>query len=708
VYLTHEGGRVRAAIQSLVVAIFASAGPSIGMAQCLDGITSCTQSVPHLIRFGGVIKNPLAFSHTGVVALQFVVYDDSKGGTALWQEVQNTQTDAEGRYEVFLGATTSDGIPMSLFASGEPRWLGVQLVRPGAEEDPRVLLVSVPYALKAGDAGTLGGLPASAFVRAAQQNAPITVGPEYGARSEASTVVPAIRTGGGSSVPDTSSAPSGNSNVASSGLFNQIPKFSSTGLLNSQIQDSGGVVSLGNLSNILFADRFANGVSDAVAACPENGCIIYALSPKTNLNLGTIDPGTKAITIYLGPYVYTVNQITLRKALKVIGMGAAASGPANGSGTCNAAITCHGTTLQSVNGNKPVFVVPQINNMPVTNILLTGFRVLGSAGNTSEDGFFLDTSTASNMGMWYSTIDDIYMEGFAGVAIHVKGRSNDYLSATQWVLFNNVVVFRTAGGGNALRLEGATFELRFRNCNFDGQGLGDGINIYIGGITGGVSGYPISIVFEGLVSQNAATAVQLDGAYNITFYASHHEILWGGYQILDTHGVGTRGVTITDSYFAGNVGSHAGAGFELDIETTLALGIVFTHNQMYGTPDAIIKSTNLASVAYQDNLFSPGTSDLPPTSGITAQMAPASAMDIAGIHTIGLNGSTTNIVTIRSSLGPGETVTFFTLGGSVVFGSGGNIDLMGMPSVTVNGLITFIRSDLGSLQWKPISQWSPH
>ena len=29
---------------------------------------------------------------------------------------------------------------------------------------PRVLLVSVPYALKAGDAATLGGLPASAFV----------------------------------------------------------------------------------------------------------------------------------------------------------------------------------------------------------------------------------------------------------------------------------------------------------------------------------------------------------------------------------------------------------------------------------------------------------------------------------------------------------------------------------------------------------------
>jgi hypothetical protein len=36
----------------------------------------------------------------------------------------------------------------------------------GQAEQPRVLLVSAPYALKAGDAETLGGLPASAFLLA--------------------------------------------------------------------------------------------------------------------------------------------------------------------------------------------------------------------------------------------------------------------------------------------------------------------------------------------------------------------------------------------------------------------------------------------------------------------------------------------------------------------------------------------------------------
>jgi len=41
----------------------------------------------------------------------------------------------------------------------------------GQGEQPRVLLVSAPYALKAGDAETLGGLPLSAFLLAAPTSA---------------------------------------------------------------------------------------------------------------------------------------------------------------------------------------------------------------------------------------------------------------------------------------------------------------------------------------------------------------------------------------------------------------------------------------------------------------------------------------------------------------------------------------------------------
>ncbi len=674
--------------KTLLVFFFLTLLSFQGAAQCTNESNGCTHPIPHLLKFGGTLKNFSSVPPTGVVAVQFVIYEDSTGGTPLWQEVQNTQVDAQGHYDVLLGVTSNEGIPVELFKSGEPRWLGILALLPGREEEARVKLVSVPYSLEAENAQTLGGLPPSAFVRAipggaltgpAPAYAPLGVAGSTAAATNAATF--ASRAAGLTSAGET---------------INTIPKFAGAGTLSdSQIVDQSGSVSLQNLSNVLFADRFSGGVSAAITACPSNGCIIYAVAPNVNLNLGNIDPGTKAITIYLGPYTYTVNQVMLRKSLKIIGMG--------GSGT----FVGNGTILQSVNGNNPVFVIPQTNNDPATNVELSGFRLYGSAGNTSEDGFFLDTSSTVNTGLWYSTINDINLEGFAGIGIHVKGRTDNFGAASQWLLFNNVVVYRTPGGGNALRLEGAVFELRFRNCQFDGQALGDGTNIYMGGLAGGIVGYPISIVFEGLVSQTAGLAVQIDGGVNLIFYGAHHEKLWAGYQITNNTNIGTHGLTITDSYFAGNVGVNSGTGYDLNIMTTNAEGIVFANNELFGNPDAVVKAMNFASVAYRDNLYHPMTSNVPPTSGLTMQVAPATTINIQGVHSVGLNPSTTPITTIQSSLGPGEMVTFFTFAGPAAFGSGGNIDLMGMSSLTVNGTVTLIRTDLGGPLWKVVSRWSP-
>lgn len=668
----------------------------VGNAQCNNATNGCLQIVPHLVRFNGTLKNALGISPSGVVALKFVIYGEPTGGTPLWQEVQNVRLDQQGHYELMLGASYSEGVPQNLFASGEPRWLEVQALLPGQEEQPRVLLVSVPYALQAQNAQTLDGLPASAFAKAATTAAIVGSSTLETAATNPATLAMAA----------TGTAVSSQAVTVSGATVNTIPKFSSnSSLTNSQIADQNGVVSMENLSNILFAERFPGGISAAITACPANGCIIYAISPNVNLSLGIIDPGYKSITIYLGPYTYTVNQIMLRKGLKIIGMGA--SGGVNGSSTCSKAAPCNGTALQSVNGNGPVFVIPQTNNDPATDIELSGFRLYGSVGNTSEDGFFLDTSSTVNTGLWNSVLNDISVSGFSGVGIHVKGRVDTFSSASQWLLFNNVVVFRNRGGGNALRLEGSVFELRFRNCEFDGEAMGDGTNIYIGGHPGFDGGYPTSIVFEGLVSQQAALGVQIDGGVNLVFYASHHEALLGAYQVTYTGNMATQGLTISDSYFAGNVGVNSGAGYLLNVTTSVAAGIVFTHNHIFGTPDSVVKSTNFASVVYSDNLAVSGTANVPPTSGLSTQMSPASIINVQGVHTVGLNSSTTPITTIQGGLGPGEMVTFFSLGGPVTFSTGGNIDLMGASSVTVNGTITFVRTDLGGQFWKPVSQWSP-
>jgi hypothetical protein len=126
---------------------------------------SMAAQVPPLIQFANVATDEGGNTLSGSESMTFSLYAGQRGGEALWSETQRVQLDAAGRYSVQLGVTKRTGMPAALFASGETRWLGVRIAeRP---EQARVLLVSVPYALKAGDAATIGGLPPSAFVLAA-------------------------------------------------------------------------------------------------------------------------------------------------------------------------------------------------------------------------------------------------------------------------------------------------------------------------------------------------------------------------------------------------------------------------------------------------------------------------------------------------------------------------------------------------------------
>jgi hypothetical protein len=123
-------------------------------------------SVPNLIRYSGTLKDVqgAALSSSTTVGVTFAIYEQQDGGAPVWQETQNVTPDASGQYSVVLGSTTSTGLPDDLFSQQEQRWLGVQVQ--GQAEQARVLLVSVPYAFKAHEAETLGGLPPSAFVKA--------------------------------------------------------------------------------------------------------------------------------------------------------------------------------------------------------------------------------------------------------------------------------------------------------------------------------------------------------------------------------------------------------------------------------------------------------------------------------------------------------------------------------------------------------------
>ena len=123
-----------------------------------------TATVPRLIQVKGSVHDEAGKPLSGNVGISFTLYKDANDQVAVWQENQNVRLDSAGHYSVLLGATNEAGLPLEIFSAGEARWLGV---RPdGQAEQPRILFLSVAYALKAADTEMLGGKPASAFVLA--------------------------------------------------------------------------------------------------------------------------------------------------------------------------------------------------------------------------------------------------------------------------------------------------------------------------------------------------------------------------------------------------------------------------------------------------------------------------------------------------------------------------------------------------------------
>jgi hypothetical protein len=125
-------------------------------------------TVPRLIRFNSSYRSASQQPQAAVVGATFSIYREQYDGTPLWSEIQNVQPGKDGSYTVLLGATRDGGMPLDLFTTSETRWLEVEIDQ---VRQPRILLGSVPYALKSADADTLGGLPASAYLRASPPSA---------------------------------------------------------------------------------------------------------------------------------------------------------------------------------------------------------------------------------------------------------------------------------------------------------------------------------------------------------------------------------------------------------------------------------------------------------------------------------------------------------------------------------------------------------
>src|SRR5436190_215473 len=151
--------RLAAVLILLVVVLIV---PGLSSAQSASSVT-----VPRLIQITGVFQPVDGQPPSAVEIVTLSVYADADGGLPVWQEQQTVAIEkTTGRFTLLLGASDPAGIPAPVFASGDAQWMSLLFERAGEREQPRVRIASVPYALKASDAETLGGLPASAYLRA--------------------------------------------------------------------------------------------------------------------------------------------------------------------------------------------------------------------------------------------------------------------------------------------------------------------------------------------------------------------------------------------------------------------------------------------------------------------------------------------------------------------------------------------------------------
>ena len=245
--------------------------------------TASPSVVPPIIKFNGVITSETTQNRTsdsvsaGLVTATFSLYQFQEGGSPLWSESQKVQLDEQGRYVVLLGATSSAGLPLDLFTSGKALWLGVQPQLSGAGELPRVLLVAVPYALKATDADTLGGMPASAFMLSQSANdvsSPPATGAILGLTS--------------SQAAQASTKTATTTSVAGSGMANFIPLWTNTATLgDSLLFQTGGLVGLGTMTPGAKLDSLSTGISLRGTSSGPKGTGVYgSATSTTGLNYG--------------------------------------------------------------------------------------------------------------------------------------------------------------------------------------------------------------------------------------------------------------------------------------------------------------------------------------------------------------------------------------------------------------------------------------
>jgi len=447
-----------------------------------------TPVVPRLVKFSGALKDSGGKPLSGVAGVTFSIYKDPEGGAALWMETQNVQLDDQGRYTVQLGTTKNEGIPVELFNAAESRWLAVQVNLPGEVEQPRVLLVSVPYALKAADADTVGGMPASAFALAAPNGTDSgTSAP--GTATQTSTN---SKTVGKASTSATTKTAAAAAAIGGGGSPNVVTKFDATGLnvINSSISDNGSRITAGE--GIDFSSDFSF-VGNA------NPAATGRVQMFDRAFVGFVIRGLNVLfeTLQGSPAVPTeVMRVTQAGNVGIGTTAPAAKLDVAGTGNFTGNTTAFSTAIVSAtqSGSNPAPFTPSPSTVPP--VAVGGIATATSGTTAGVGGIAFSPNAAGVGGLNFTSTGGSGVYGFnAATSGHGSGIQGEVASAdgVAGVFINDV------GGVGSTLLLGVTGTSGANTRQFRVDGTGKGF--FNGGTQTGGADFAESVAVRGERSQ---------------------------------------------------------------------------------------------------------------------------------------------------------------------------------------------------------------
>jgi len=198
------------------------------------------------------------------------------------------------------------------------------------------------------------------------------------------------------------------------------------------VQDSFTFGKPGAVSEIVMTgstDPWSGLIQNAINALPAGGGTIDGTAAGVAaLPQGFITLSGKKVTILLGPYTYTLNNIVVTTGTKLLGSSLST------------------TVIQAADT-----VTTPITMDPLTTVIgieLANFNLSAQSGSAyTQNGIAFILNGTTNTGLWYSSLHDLYISGFGGINLDFDGSgggdgATGGLGLNQFNNIKHVIAFR--------------------------------------------------------------------------------------------------------------------------------------------------------------------------------------------------------------------------------------------------------------------------